>query len=113
MSKMKDELELTQSAAETDTKEPKKRRKLKLSDKIIIAIFNPLLAIIIAAAIVLWQPYQAYMLNKTVYDEPTPYSNVFVAALGDKYERLCSVDSPKIAVVGGSSVAFSLDSGML
>ncbi len=110
---MKDELELNEGATEAGTKKAKKRRKLKLSDKIIIAIFNPLLAIIIAAAIVLWQPYQEYLLNKTVYDEPTPYSNVFVAALGDKYERLCSVDSPKIAVVGGSSVAFGLDSGML
>ena len=41
------------------------------------------------------------------------YKNVFVAALGDKYERLRSIKEPKIAVVGGSSVAFGLNSALL
>ena len=41
------------------------------------------------------------------------YSNVFVAALGDKYDRLCSVEEPKLALIGGSSVAFGLDSRLL
>lgn len=41
------------------------------------------------------------------------YKNVFVAALGDKYERLLSIKEPKIAVVGGSSVAFGLNSALL
>lgn len=88
----------------------KERRRLKTSDKIIIAIFNPLLAIIIAAAVILYPQYKLY---KTVYLDPSPYGNVFVAELGDKYARLCEIDSPKIAVVGGSSVAFGLDSGLL
>ncbi len=41
------------------------------------------------------------------------YKNVFVAALADKYDRLVSVKEPKIAVIGGSSVAFGLDSDTL
>ncbi len=41
------------------------------------------------------------------------YDNVFVAALGDKYERLASIEEPKLAVIGGSSVAFGLDSELL
>lgn len=38
------------------------------------------------------------------------YSETFVAALGDKFERLCSIEEPKIIVIGGSSVAFGIDS---
>ncbi len=102
-----------ENTVQAESSTAKKKRRLKLSDKIIIAIFNPLLAILIAAVIVFWEPYQAYLVDKTVYDEPSTYDHVFVAALGDKYERLCAVDSPKIAVVGGSSVAFGLDSGLL
>ncbi|MBQ8371332.1 MAG: hypothetical protein IJX38_00115 [Clostridia bacterium] len=41
------------------------------------------------------------------------YDNVFVAALGDKYERLAAIEEPKLAVIGGSSVAFGLDSELL
>ena len=41
------------------------------------------------------------------------YKNVFVAALTDKYDRLGSTKEPKIAVIGGSSVAFGLDSDTL
>lgn len=49
----------------------------------------------------------------TLPDGSSVYKNVFVAALGDKYERLTTIRAPKIAVVGGSSVAFGLDSRML
>lgn len=46
-------------------------------------------------------------------DGESVYKNVFVAALGDKYERLISIKEPKIAVVGGSSVAFGLNSALI
>lgn len=49
----------------------------------------------------------------TLPDGSSVYKNVFVAALGDKYERITTIRAPKIAVVGGSSVAFGLDSRML
>lgn len=49
----------------------------------------------------------------TLPDGSSVYKNVFVAALGDKYERLKTIRAPKIAVVGGSSVAFGLDSRLL
>lgn len=51
--------------------------------------------------------------STTLTDGSSVYKNVFVAALGDKYERLNTIRAPKIAVVGGSSVAFGLDSRML
>ena len=41
---------------------------------------------------------------------PAQYGNTFLAGLSPKYERLYSVDEPKIIVVGGSNVAFGLDS---
>ena len=41
------------------------------------------------------------------------YDHVFVAQLGKKYERLLAVKEPKIVVIGGSSVAFGLDSDLL
>ena len=73
-------------------------------------IFNPLVAIAIAAAVILPSWVDAY--KSTLGQDPV-YSNVFVAALGDKYERLRSIEEPKLAVVGGSSVAFGIDSEML
>ena len=86
------------------------RRKLKRSDKIIIAIFNPILALIIAFLVVCL-PY----LNdrSVIFKKEAVYGNVFVAALGDKYDRLLSSEGEKIVVVGGSSVAFGLDSARL
>lgn len=44
---------------------------------------------------------------------PPQFEEDFESALGKKYERLNSVEGEKIVVVGGSSVAFGLDSGML
>ncbi len=41
------------------------------------------------------------------------YNDTFVGELGDKYERLNTVDSPKIVIIGGSSAAFGLDSEMI
>ena len=44
---------------------------------------------------------------------PPQYSNTFVGRLDEKCERLASVEGAKIVVVGGSSVAFGLDSAKL
>ena len=44
---------------------------------------------------------------------PPQYDNTFVGALVDKVERLESVEGEKIVIVGGSSVAFGIDSELL
>ena len=44
---------------------------------------------------------------------PPQYSDTFVGALDEKYNRLTSIEEDKIVVVGGSSVAFGLDSERL
>jgi hypothetical protein len=44
---------------------------------------------------------------------PPVYSETFYGALNEKYARLSGVDGEKIVVVGGSSVAFGLDSALL
>ena len=41
---------------------------------------------------------------------PPQYSNTFIGALNEKYDRLHSIDEPKLVVVGGSSVVFGVDS---
>lgn len=73
-------------------------------------IFNPITALVLAAAILALIFLPAY--NETLGAESV-YDNVFVAALGDKYDRLVNTTEPKIAVIGGSSVAFGLDSELL
>ena len=44
---------------------------------------------------------------------PSEYSDSFVGILDEKYDRLNSIEGEKIVVVGGSSVAFGLDSERL
>lgn len=44
---------------------------------------------------------------------PPQFSETFVGALNEKYDYLHSVEGEKIVVVGGSSVAFGLDSAKL
>lgn len=38
------------------------------------------------------------------------YGETYYAALSKQYDRLCAIDEPKVIVVGGSNVAFGLDS---
>lgn len=49
----------------------------------------------------------------TAFVLPPVYSDTFVGELGDKYDRLRATEEPKIVVIGGSSVAFGLDSPMI
>lgn len=44
---------------------------------------------------------------------PPVYSNSFVGVLDEKVERLASVEGEKVVVIGGSSVAFGLDSALM
>ncbi len=44
---------------------------------------------------------------------PDTYSETFVAQLGNKFDRLCTIKEPKVILIGGSSVAFGFDSGSL
>ncbi len=66
------------------------------------------LAVLLAFAIlsVLLLPAAAVLL-------PPAYSNTFVGALDEKVERLASVEGAKVVVIGGSSVAFGLDSALM
>jgi hypothetical protein len=41
------------------------------------------------------------------------YGDTYYAALKIKYDRIASVDKPKIVVIGGSSVAFGIDSKLV
>lgn len=77
-------------------KNTKKATRLILAIAIIFALIFPLLITLTATFIL-----------------PPVYEDTFVGELGDKYERLTSLDEDKIVVVGGSSVAFGLDSKMI
>ena len=94
----------------TDNESKTARRIPRWAKILFFCIFNPLVALAIAAAAILPPWINAY--KDTLGAEPV-YTNVFVAALGDKQERLASIEEPKLAVVGGSSVAFGLDSELL
>ena len=65
----------------------------------------------LAAVIAVISPFA--MVIGAVALTPSQYSNTFVGALNEKYDRLTSIDGPKLVVVGGSSVAFGVDSAMI
>ncbi len=48
-----------------------------------------------------------------VFLAPSQHSHTFYGALNEKVERLDSIKGPKLVVIGGSSVAFGLDSALL
>lgn len=53
------------------------------------------------------------LLHLTVLFLPPVYSGSFVGALDEKLERLSNIEEEKIVFVGGSSVAFGLDSASI
>ena len=71
----------------------KKIHKILISLLAVIVILTPIFAVF---GIVLFTP--------------PVYSNTFYGALDEKYERLTTIEEDKIIVVGGSSVAFGIDS---
>ena len=44
---------------------------------------------------------------------PSQYGNTFLGELSDKYNRLYSIEEPKIILIGGSSVAFGYDTELM
>ena len=62
-------------------------------------------------AIALMFPFAAVICAATL--TPPQFLNEFTGALDEKYDRLHSIEGEKIVVVGGSSVAFGLNSEML
>lgn len=68
-------------------------------------IFSVLIALAIIAP-----PALVVIVNIAL---PNPYVNNFTAALDEKYERLVGIDEAKVVVLGGSSVAFGIDSGII
>ena len=44
---------------------------------------------------------------------PPQFENTFLGELSDKYDRLYSIDQPKIILLGGSSVAFGYDTKLM
>jgi len=61
--------------------------------------------------LVLASPFAA-VLYVSVF-APPQYSNTFVGALDEKFERLNSIEEDKIVIIGGSSVAFGIDSELI
>ena len=53
------------------------------------------------------------ILFSVVLLTPKTYSSTFVGALDEKFDRLNSIEGEKIVVVGGSSVAFGIDSALM
>ncbi len=68
-------------------------------------------AICLVAVLAIVSPFAVVIGAATL--TPSQYSNSFVGALNEKYDRLHSIEEPKLVVVGGSSVVFGTDSEML
>lgn len=71
--------------------------------KRILSVFLILLLVISPLAITVI----SYMLL------PNPYERSFVGALDEKYDRLMNTEGEKIIIVGGSSVAFGVESEII
>ena len=68
------------------------------------------LSVLLAAAMLL---IPVGTLLGLAFGLPDQYANTFTAALTDKAQRLREIDDPKIVVIGGSSIAFGLDSQLM
>lgn len=105
---------MTNDPNTTPTPAPDAGKKKKIIKRCLTAafwiVFNPIVALALVAILVISPMMDSY--NATFGTESV-YDNVFVAELGEKYDRLYSINEPKIAVIGGSSVAFGLDSELM
>ena len=63
------------------------------------------------AVIVILLPF--VILISTVLLTPKVYENTFSAGLNEKFDRLNSIEEEKVIIVGGSSVAFGIDSALM
>lgn len=71
--------------------------------KTVLVIVALLLALLLGLYVVI----QAVMLLPNQFDE------VYFGELTTKYQRLRNIEDPKVVVIGGSSVAFGVDSAMM
>ncbi len=83
---------------ETSVKESKRNTKWFL------AVFLPMLFVFFIPMITIFI---------VVFILPPVYDTTFIGELGEKYELLKETDEPKIVIVGGSSVAFGIDSKLM
>ena len=70
-----------------------------------------LLIIIPIAVVLILIPFA--VVAALAFGLPAQYSNTFLGELPEKYNLLCETDEPKIVIIGGSSVAFGLDSAKI
>lgn len=78
--------------------------KCKRGRKWLVACFASMFAVFVLPVI---------FIAVVIFALPPVYNDTFVGVLSDKYDRLNSFDESKIVVIGGSSVAFGLDSELL
>jgi len=71
---------------------------------------KPLLAAVLTAALLL-SPFVT--TAAVTFGSPMQYDDTFLGEMKDKHERLTSVKGDKIVLIGGSSLAFGLDSELL
>ena len=79
------------------------RRRFAVKKLLLIVLIAVLALIVLAVA-------AFFATRGYVQSLPTVYGQTFSAGLADKYDRLKSVEGRRLVVVGGSSVAFGLDS---
>ena len=75
-----------------------------------MSVTKKILTVILALALII-SPFA--FVTAMAFALPPQYSDTFFGALNEKYDRLSSLEGEKIVVVGGSSVAFGLDSEQL
>jgi hypothetical protein len=69
-----------------------------------------ILSVILAIVLIITPPVSVICLTVATPDQ---YDKTFLGVLDEKYDRLMSIEEEKIVVIGGSSVAFGLDSALL
>jgi len=74
-------------------------------------LFKTILISLLAFAVIIL-PHLAIFTYTVAFSEPR-YGETFVGALDEKFDRLSSTEEEKIIVVGGSSVAFGIDSALI
>lgn len=94
---------VTDDVSKTESSDglPKKRHK---TTKWFVAVFVALFLVFLIPVIT---------VGVIVFTLPPVYDKTYMGVLGDKYERLKSIDEPKVVIVGGSSVAFGIDSALM
>ena len=98
---------LAEEAAAEAKAEEEKEKAAELAHrnkKWFFPVFAGLLAVFLLPVI---------LISVITFVFPSVYSDTFVGELGDKFELLNKNDDPKVVVIGGSSVAFGLDSEMM